>query len=86
MSSSGEAKPQREQHIKEVSLTMPGIVEKVVTMAGDSTKAQIVVKGGDDLYREIRIPNVFCDGNGGNVSLPEGSEVEITIKLKRSAI
>ena len=43
-------------------------------------KAEIEVKGADDLYREIRVDNVLTDKNGDTVRLKKGAEVDVTIE------
>ena len=43
-------------------------------------KAQIDIKGADELYKEIRVENTLQDDVGNSVSLKKGAEVEVTIK------
>jgi len=64
------------------STTMPGVVQKVIPSRHPSVpeKAEIEVKGADDLYREIRVYNVLTDKDGENVRLKRGAEVEVTIQ------
>ena len=64
------------------STTLPGMVEKIIK-SHDPTepdKAQIGLDGGENLYREVRIHNVLKDHNGEDVSLKEGSKVDVTIE------
>lgn len=44
-------------------ITLPGTVEKIISSSDPSEpeKAQISVKDGDDLYKEIRIENALQD-------------------------
>ena len=44
------------------TVTLTGTVDKIVKSVGDGSpeKAQITIEGADDLYREIRIPNVHA--------------------------
>ena len=44
-------------------MTMPGTVEKIIPAVypNESDKAQIAVDGAEELYREIRVPNVLQD-------------------------
>jgi hypothetical protein len=46
-------------------------------------KAQISVKDGDDLYKEIRIENALQDEDGNEVALKEGAEVEVTVEADK---
>jgi hypothetical protein len=66
------------------STTLPGTVEKVVKspVPGVPEKAQIAVEGADDLYRELRIENSLTDGNGEQVRLKQGADVEVTIEAE----
>jgi hypothetical protein len=67
---------------EEFSVTLSGVADQIITSACERTKVQITIKGADDLYKEIRLPNVLSDGNGRSVALVQGAEVEITIRLK----
>ena len=60
------------------NVTLPGTVEKVIPSPHPSEpeKAQISVKDGDDLYKEIRIENTLQDEDGNEVALKEGAEVK----------
>jgi len=62
--------------------TLPGVVQKVIPSPHPSVpeKAEIEVKGADDLYREIRFDNVLTDKDGEKVRLKRGAEVEVTIQ------
>jgi hypothetical protein len=64
------------------SVTLPGTVEKIIPALGPQhpEKAQIAVKGADDLYKEVRIENTLEDENGNSVKLKPGAEVEVTIE------
>jgi hypothetical protein len=67
--------------------TLPGTVEKIIKSShpNQPEKAQIVVEGADDLYREIRIENTLTDENGDEVSLKKGAEVDVTIEADSKA-
>jgi hypothetical protein len=69
------------------STTLPGIVEKIIKSPypGEPEKAQIVVEGGDDLYKEIRIENTLTDEKGEEVRLKQGAEVEVTVEADKEA-
>jgi hypothetical protein len=72
---------------EKASVTLPGAVEKIIPAVGhhEPEKAQIVVEGADDLYREIRIDNTLQDEAGNDVSLKKGAEVEVTIAADSDA-
>lgn len=69
------------------SVTLPGTVEKVIPPSGpnEAEKAQIVIEGADDLYREIRIENTLADENGDKIRLKKGSEVDVTVEADKDA-
>lgn len=64
------------------AVTLPGTVEKIIKSPDPTVpeKAQIVVEGADDLYREIRIDNVLKDADGEPVKLKPGTEVDVTVE------
>ena len=61
--------------------TLPGTVEKIIKPIDPSEpeKAQIVIHGGEDLYREIRVENALKNEKGEEVAVKEGAPVEVTI-------
>jgi hypothetical protein len=65
-------------------ITLLGLVQKIFPAIepGNPDKIQILVKGAEDLYREIRIDNLFQDSEGSFVNLKVGDEVEIAISAK----
>jgi hypothetical protein len=67
------------------NVTLPGTVEKIIPSLHPSEpeKAQISVKDGDDLYKEIRIENALQDEDGNEVALKEGAEVEVTVEAHK---
>jgi hypothetical protein len=69
------------------TVTLPGVVEKVIPPRppAEPEKAQIVVEGADDLYKEIRIENTLQDEGGESVGLKPGAEVEVTIEAEKQA-
>jgi hypothetical protein len=69
------------------TVTLPGTVEKIIPAVPSvrTEKAQIVVEGAEELYREIRVDNELQDENGKTVGLKEGAEVEITIEADKEA-
>ena len=51
---------------------LPATVEKIIpAVGGEPEKAQIVIDGADDLYREVRIENTLQDADGKLVPLKE---------------
>ena len=62
--------------------TKPGRVEKIIKPLHPRMpeKAQIVVEGADDLYKEIRIENTLEGEEGKTVKLKEGASVDVTIE------
>jgi len=68
------------------STTLSGTVEKIIppVVPADVEKAQIGVEGADHLYREVRIENKLTNGDGEEVRLKPGAEVEITIEADQS--
>ena len=72
---------------EKVAITLPGSVEKIIPpiLPTEPEKAQIVVEGADDLYREIRVENALQDPAGNPVGLKVGAEVEVTIEAEPDA-
>lgn len=70
-----------ERKVGEVKVTLSGVVQKLVPGVG-LERAQIEVRGADDLYRELRIANALKDTEGNEVKLAPGMEVEIVIKVR----
>jgi hypothetical protein len=68
-----------------VTINLSGTVQKIIRGidAEDPEKIQIVVRGAEDLYREIRLDNLFHNEEGNFVNLKLGDEVEITIASKK---
>ncbi len=67
---------------KTVKTTKPGVVQKIIVppVPGEPEKAQIVIQGGDELYREIRIENALEDESGKQVKLKPGAHVDVTVE------
>jgi len=67
------------------NVTLPGTVEKIIPSSDPSEpeKAQISVKDGDDLYKEIRIENALQDENGNKVALRKNAEVEVIVETHK---
>jgi hypothetical protein len=65
------------------SVTARGTVDKIIKSRDPSVAetAQISVESADELYREIRIPNVLTE-NGEDVRLKVGAEVTVKMEAK----
>jgi predicted DNA-binding antitoxin AbrB/MazE fold protein len=70
------------------AVTLPAVVEKIVKPVDPSEpeKAQIVIHGAEDLYKEIRIENTLEDSVGEKVKLKPGAAVEVTIEAPANAV
>jgi hypothetical protein len=60
----------------------PGTVRKVIKpiIPSEPEKAEIVVHGADDLYKEIRIENELVDSKGKKVKLKPNAPVDVTVE------
>jgi hypothetical protein len=67
---------------KKSKTTKPGRVDKIIKPPHPRApeKAQIVVEGADDLYKEIRIENALQSEKGETVKLKQGASVDVTIE------
>ncbi len=67
---------------------LPGIVEKIVKPVHpkEPEKVQIVVRGADDLYKEIRVENTLENAAGEKVRLKPGAEVDVIIEAPPTAV
>ena len=63
------------------SVTLPGTVDKIISSPRPSQpeKAQIVVDGADQRYRDLRFENTLTDEHGDDVRLKKGAHVEVTV-------
>ncbi len=77
MSKHNDSKPDNAN--EKPTVTLAGTVQKIVNH-GEPEKAEITIDAADDLYREIRIPNVLEDSEGKEVKLKQGAEVDVVIK------
>lgn len=66
---------------------MRGTVQKVIKPAvpTDPEKAEINIKEADQLYREIRVPNVLTGENGEKRVLKPGAEVDVILEADSDA-
>jgi hypothetical protein len=65
---------------EKASVTLPGIVEKIINSPFEPEKIEISVERADHLFQEVRIENSFTDDRGNEVSLKLGAPVEITME------
>lgn len=67
---------------KPPQITLPGIVEEIITSSDPSEpeKAQIAIQGDGDPIGEIGIINTLTQKNGDEVSLKKGETVKVTIR------
>ena len=67
--------------------TRAGWVRKIIKPPhpGLPEKAEIAVKGADELYREIRVENTLEDGDGTKHKLKENAQVQVTIEAEPEA-
>jgi hypothetical protein len=86
----GKDKQEKNNHdtaAEKAAITLPGVVEKIIPPVdpAEPEKAQIAIDGADHLYREIRVDNVLKDGEGKEVGLKKGAEVDVTIAAQPDA-
>ena len=64
-----------------------GTVQKVIKppFPVAPEKAEICVEEADDLYREIRIDNVFTDEHGKQARLKQGAKVDVVVEADSDA-
>jgi hypothetical protein len=81
-------KDKDESEPDKATVTLPGTVEKIIPAVGNLVpeQAQINIEGAEDLYREVRIENTMQDGDGNDVSLKKGAEVEVIIKADPDSV
>lgn len=67
---------------KKASVTLPGTVQRIIQPSepGGAEKAEIDIKGADDLYREIRIKNSLHAPGGKATRLKKGGKVDVTVE------
>jgi len=71
---------EEERMAERATVTLPGVVQKVIERPTEPKKAEISVEGADPLYKEIRIENTLEDEDGKVVELKPGAEVDVTIE------
>ena len=66
---------------------LQGTVQKIIKPVhpGMPEKAQIEVKDGEDLYREIRVENEVTDDQGEKAQLRQGADVDIIVEADSNA-
>jgi hypothetical protein len=65
---------------EKASVTLPGIVEKIINSPFEPEKIEISLERADHLFQEVRIENSFMDDKGNEVSLKLGAPVEFTME------
>ena len=68
------------------TVTLPGVVQKVIERPPEPKRAEIAVEGADPLYKEIRIENTLEDEDGKEVELKPGAEVDVKIEADPEAV
>jgi hypothetical protein len=68
--------------MKKAKKKLPAIVTKVVKPPVPTypEKAEIAIKNGEELYREIRVENKLTTDSGTEVRMKPGAEVEVQIE------
>lgn len=63
-------------------------VRKIIPplMSGEAETVEISLDDAEDLYREIRIANIFTDQNGAAGSLRPGSRVDVIVEADTEAV
>ena len=77
---------EEEAMAERATVTLPGVVQKVIERPTEPKKAEISVEGADPLYKEIRIENTLEDENGKIVELKPGAEVDVKIEADPAAV
>jgi hypothetical protein len=63
--------------------SVPARVKKLVKpMFGNPEQVEIALSTAEHLFRDVRIENAFTDIDGGQVSLPDGTEVVVTFEAE----
>ena len=68
------------------AVTMDGKVQKIIKSPDPRIpdKAEIIIEGADELYREIRIENTLTDDWCNQVQLKQGAHVDVSIEAESS--
>lgn len=77
---------EEEKMAERATVTLPGVVQKVIERPAEPKKAEIAVEGADPLYKEIRIENTLEDEEGKEVELKPGAEVDVKIEADPEAV
>lgn len=66
---------------------LQGTVQKIIKPLhpGMPEKAQIEVKDGEELYRELRVENEVLGDDGDKAKLKPGADVDIIVEADSSA-
>ena len=74
--------------MKKAKKKLPAIVTKIVKPPAptEPEKAEIAIKGGEELYREMRVENKLTTDSGTEVRLKPGAEVEVQIQADEKSV
>src|SRR5260370_12180927 len=72
---------------KKPKAARPGTVQKIIKspVPGGPEKAQILVEGADELYRELRVENTLTAEKGKEVSLKQDAHVDVIVEAEPEA-
>lgn len=64
------------------SITVSGTVQKIIKSPDprEPEQAEIVIRDGEPLYKELRIENTLRNENGEEVGLKPGAPVDVTVE------
>jgi hypothetical protein len=67
---------------QKASKTVSGVVQKIVkdVYANQAERVEILIPEAEELFREIRIVNIFTDDAGQTVALKQGVDVDVTFE------
>lgn len=72
---------------EDFAATFMGTVDQIIRNGNkdEVAKVQIIIDGADNLYREVRVPNMFRNMSGSATTLEEGDVVDVVIMVRRGA-
>ena len=67
---------------------LSAVVRKIIPplIAGEAETVEISLDNAEDLYREIRIANIFTDQNGAPGKLRPGSRVDVIVEADTEVV
>jgi len=72
--------------MNKVRIAKRGVVQKIIKQMNESEKVEISIAEADELYRDIRMENVFESQEGRKVRLKQGHEVDVVVEADREAV